>query len=136
MACSEVERLNALNCRNHPVAGAAGVCRTCSLKFCGPCLVEVGGEDYCEDCARDAQGPASAQSIASLIAGLLGLAIPLVTGFILPLFPGMAVLLGLRTMREVSRGQSPAAGKKYGQIGLGLGLLGIVLWRVLRARVA
>ena len=39
-----------MQCKNHPDAEAAGRCTGCAEPFCGNCLVEVAGQQYCGGC--------------------------------------------------------------------------------------
>jgi len=38
------------NCRNHPTVPATGRCAGCAEEFCGNCLVDVQGQQYCGSC--------------------------------------------------------------------------------------
>jgi hypothetical protein len=47
------------NCEKHPFDPATGMCKTCRLEFCGPCLVFPFGPKkpaLCIDCALMASG--------------------------------------------------------------------------------
>lgn len=113
---------NALYCRNHPGVAAADLCRTCSIRYCHDCLIEVGSNFYCENCARDAKAGASTQAIASVIVG--------VPGLLIPVLAGVALVLGYKSMMEISKGQSPVAGKKWATGGAILGGVGLLVWLV------
>ena len=39
-----------MNCKDHPDIEAAARCTGCQEPFCGNCLVEMGGVQYCASC--------------------------------------------------------------------------------------
>lgn len=92
------------------------------MRYCSDCLVEAGANVYCADCSRDANGPASKQAIASVI-----IAVP---GLLIPILAGIAVFLGYKSMREISKGQSPVSGQKWAAAGTVVGGIGVLLWIV------
>jgi hypothetical protein len=40
-----------VKCVYHPQNEAAGICTSCSKSICYKCLEQVGGKNYCGDCA-------------------------------------------------------------------------------------
>jgi len=39
-----------VNCRNHPNVAAVARCAGCAEPFCGNCLVDIQGKQYCASC--------------------------------------------------------------------------------------
>lgn len=39
-----------MECKNHPAAPAVDRCAGCAESFCGDCLVEIHGQNYCGSC--------------------------------------------------------------------------------------
>ena len=39
-----------MQCTNHPESVAVGECAGCAEPFCGDCLVEIQGQQYCGSC--------------------------------------------------------------------------------------
>ncbi|ATB44936.1 hypothetical protein [Corallococcus macrosporus] len=130
-------------CATHPDVAAVATCARCGTFLCGDCLELAGETPYCAPCVgvlrREARPSRVIQvALALNVAGLAclpcSLALPLPT-----LVAGLAgVVLGLRELRRIARGEGAARGRTQAQVtaalgwlnlALASGWLAVVLWR-------
>lgn len=128
--------LSGASCANHPVAPAVEICVRCGTFLCGDC-VEYFREETpsCVNCMPFLLGtPASMRARFSPILSTLGLA-GLLAGFVVKGRTGLVVwaagfligfaglAFGVQELRLIRAGQAGTRGRRWAQLGLGVGAL-------------
>ncbi|WIG94534.1 hypothetical protein KGD87_29035 [Myxococcus sp. SDU36] len=119
-------------CATHPDAAAVATCTRCGGFLCGDCTELAGEAPYCAPCVavlrREARPSrvirvALALNVAGLVCLPCSLALPLPT-----LVAGLAgVVLGLRELRRIARGEGAERGRTLAWVTTGLGWLNLGL---------
>jgi hypothetical protein len=115
-------RVAAPLCARHPATLAVEVCQRCGAFICADCVTEKPNGAYCPPCASRFLSNFAGSWLAIFSAGL---------GFVglgcAPLGPVALTLGAIDLLRIAASGKRPA-GWKLDLAGVGLGLLGIVIW--------
>lgn len=108
-------------CAQHPEADATFTCARCGDYGCGACEA-VQPEGFCVRCAAIVvrETAASYWSVAALVLGFFGVGCAPI-GWLGMLLGGVDLTLGLM-------GRAGTGGRLLSAIGIGLGLVGTVLW--------
>jgi hypothetical protein len=81
-----------MNCKNHPERQAEKKCASCGEGFCGDCLSEYQGKDYCAPCLKaevtitTARLAGGGQELARMKRSLMGCSVVLIGLVLIPLF--------------------------------------------------
>lgn len=128
--------LSGASCGNHPTVPAVEICTRCGTFLCGDC-VEYFREETpaCANCMPVLLGsPASMRARVSPILSTLGLS-GLLAGFMLKGRTGLVVwaagfligfaglAFGVQELRLIRAGQAGTRGRRWAQLGLGVGAL-------------
>ena len=113
-------------CAHHPDVPAVATCRRCGNFLCGDCTELVGESPHCAPCVaflRQAARPSRVVQVA-LALNVVGLAcLPCSLAMPLPtLVAGLAgVVLGMRELRRIARGEGSARGRNQARVTAALG---------------
>ena len=120
-----------MECRNHADVAASDRCAGCAEAFCDNCLVEVGGQKYCNSCKVIAiQGKPITLEEATIPCPLAGEALKyaIIGLFCFGMILGpVAISKAINAKKEINA-DPRLTGSGKANAAIAVGVIGLVLW--------
>ncbi len=124
------------NCKNHPQMAATGRCAGCAEEFCGNCLVEIQGQQFCGSCkvmALQGRMPTAAEAVQEARTMPNKLAKDALIAAIVGIFCFGIILEPYAIYKAAQAKKAIAADPRLGGQGMStaamtIGVIGLILW--------